>query len=123
MIAGIGGDLVDARRIERVLARFGDRFLERCFTAHEQAVARGRRDPALFLAKRFAAKEAAAKALGSGIAHGMMFRDIGVENDANGRPRLVLTGETARRAEGLALHVTLSDEPPYAMAVVVAERF
>ena len=101
MIVGSGSDLIDIRRVEATLARFGDRFITRCFTPDEIAKAERRRDAGTHVAtyaKRFAAKEAAAKALGTGFSHGVFMRDIGVVNDARGRPTLRLTGGALARA-------------------------
>jgi holo-[acyl-carrier protein] synthase len=133
VILGIGNDLVDIRRIERTLARHGERFLARVFTDAERARAErnaaGPRTPqgrAASYAKRFAAKEAGAKALGTGFAEGVFLRDLGVENLAGGAPTLSLTGAAAARLAaltppGMRPHVALSmtDEYPYASAVVV----
>ncbi len=128
MILGLGNDLCDIRRIERSMERFGDRFLDRVFTEAERAKA-DRRAPqirAATYAKRFAAKEACAKALGTGFSHGVFLRDIGVVNLATGLPTLVLTGGAAARLaaitpDGMAarLHLTMTDEYPMAEAVVV----
>ncbi len=125
MILGIGVDLIDIRRIERTLARFGERFTRRCFTAVERARAERKATPAAVYAKRFAAKEACAKALGTGFNQGVFMRDIGLVNLASGQPTLALTGGAARRLAALTppghaadLHVTLTDEPPLAQAFV-----
>ena len=126
MIIGIGNDLCDIRRIERTIARFGDRFLLRVFTDEERRKAFSRAHPARTFAKRFAAKEAATKALGTGFRQGVHFRDIGVVNAQTGRPTLALTGAAALHLtrltpEGhtLRIDVTLTDEYPMAEAVVV----
>lgn len=126
MIVGIGSDLIDIRRIEKSLERHGERFVQRIFTETEQARAEGRAHRAATYAKRFAAKEACAKALGCGFGQHAAWREIGVENDAAGRPALALTGaarETLTRLTppGFAprLTVSLSDEPPLAVAFVV----
>jgi len=131
MIIGIGNDLVDMRRIEKVMARRGARFAQRCFTEAERDLAERRRAVGRHIdtyATRFAAKEACAKALGTGIAHGVFLRDIGVVNDEHGRPYLRLTGGARARLEALtppgkapALHLTFSDEPPLAQAFVMIE--
>ncbi|RMF71198.1 MAG: holo-ACP synthase [Alphaproteobacteria bacterium] len=125
-LLGIGHDLVDIRRIAAALARHGDRFRRRVFTDDEIAYCEKRADPAAAYARRFAAKEAAAKALGTGFARGVGWREIVVMNDPDGRPELHLHGQAAARAESLApagcrvaVHVSLSDEPPYASAFVV----
>jgi holo-[acyl-carrier protein] synthase len=126
MIIGLGSDLIDITRIERTIARFGDRFLSRCFTEQEQAKARRRADPAATYAKRFAAKEACAKALGTGLRAGVFWRDMGVVNMPGGRPTLVLTGGALIRLATLTpanmtarIDLTMTDEPPLAQAVVI----
>ena len=126
MMLGLGSDLIDIRRIERVLDRFGDRFLERIFTPGERARSEGRRDRAASYAKRFAAKEACSKALGTGFRRGVYWRDMGVINLASGRPTMHLTGGAAARLQELTpsgmtarIDITLTDEPPLAQAVVV----
>lgn len=131
MIIGIGSDLIDIRRVEKVLARYGDRFIKRCFTETEIAKAERRRAAGTHIAtyaKRFAAKEACAKALGTGFSSGVYMKDIGVANDAQGRPALVLTGGAKDRLREItpngkvaSLHLTLTDEPPLAKALVVIE--
>jgi holo-[acyl-carrier protein] synthase len=126
MIIGIGNDLCDIRRIERTIARYGDRFLDRVFTAEERRKAFSRAHPARTFAKRFAAKEAATKALGTGFRAGVHFRDISVVNALSGRPTLALTGGAARHLARLIpegfkarIDVTLTDEYPMAEAVVI----
>jgi holo-[acyl-carrier protein] synthase len=126
MIIGIGSDLIDIRRVERTLERFGDRFTERCFTETERARAEGRRQPAATYAKRFAAKEACAKALGTGFAAGVFHRDMGVVNNAHGQPTLELTGGAKKRLDALLpdgarpkIDITITDEPPLAQVFVV----
>jgi holo-[acyl-carrier protein] synthase len=126
MIIGIGNDLCDIRRIEKTIARYGDRFLERVFTAEERRKAFSRVNPARTFAKRFAAKEAASKALGTGFRSGVHLKDIGVVNALSGRPTLALTGGAARRLARLIpegfkarIDVTLTDEYPMAEAVVI----
>ena len=124
MIAGIGVDVVHVPRIRQALARWQDRFLERVFTSDEIAYARRRRDPAEHLAARFAAKEAALKALGTGLSMGVRWREVEVVRDRGQRPRLALTGRTAEigAARGVrALHVSLTHDGEYAMAQVLAE--
>ncbi len=128
MILGTGSDLCDIRRIEAAIARHGERFLARVFTPTERGRA-ARRNPALLaatLAKRFAAKEAAAKALGTGFREGVFLSDIGVVNLPSGQPTLALTGGAARRLATLvpagmapALALTMTDEYPYAFALVI----
>jgi holo-[acyl-carrier protein] synthase len=127
MIIGIGNDLCDIRRIETALARYGQRFEERCFTEGERAKAAGRADKAGTLAKRFAAKEACSKALGTGIS-GIHWHDMEVVNEETGRPTLKLTGAAmdllaTRVPAGHEpfIHLTLSDEHPLAQAFVVIE--
>ena len=126
MIIGIGNDLVDIRRVERTLARFGDRFLAHVFTDTEQEKANRRPHPAAALAQRFAAKEACSKALGTGFRQGVYWRDIGVDNHPSGKPFLTLTGGARKRLDSLTpegmmaqIDVTLTDEYPLANAVVV----
>ena len=128
MIIGIGNDLIDIRRIERALERFGDRFIQRIFTPLEQKKAERRRNRAETYAKRFAAKEACAKALGTGMRADVYWRDMGVVNLPSGQPTLALTGHAADHLARLLptghearIHLTLSDEHPYALAFVVIE--
>jgi holo-[acyl-carrier protein] synthase len=126
MILGVGTDLIDIRRIERTIARFGERFLERVFTATERQKALRRAQPAAAFAQRYAAKEACAKALGTGFRDGVFWRDIGVDNWPSGQPFLRLEGGAARRLDALLpegriarLDLSLTDEPPFAHAVVI----
>ena len=126
MIIGIGSDLCNIERIEKSLERFGDRFLERVFTETERARADRRANRVATYAKRFAAKEACAKALGTGLNRGVFWRDIGVVNLPGGQPTLVLTGGAAARLEALTpagmvaeIAVSLTDEPPIAHAIVI----
>ena len=126
MIVGIGSDLIDIRRIERTLDRFGERFVARVFTEAERERSERRRNRAASYARRFAAKEACSKALGTGLRDGVFFRDLGVVNLASGRPTMHLTGGAARRLAELIppglearIDVTLTDEPPLAEAVVI----
>jgi holo-[acyl-carrier protein] synthase len=130
MIVGIGTDLCDIRRVERVLARHGDRFLMRVFTETERARAARRTESlrAGTLAKRFAAKEACAKALGTGFSQGVFHSDMGVVNLHSGQPTLALTGGALARLLALLppgttarLHLTMTDERPYAFAQVMIE--
>ncbi|MCD8494142.1 MAG: holo-ACP synthase [Alphaproteobacteria bacterium] len=131
MILGIGNDLLDLRRLEKVMARHEARFIARCFTDEEQQKAERRRAAGTHIAtyaKRFAAKEACAKALGTGIAHGVFMKDIGVVNDEAGKPGLVLTGGAQERLQAMTpagmqpvLHLTLTDEPPLMQAFVIIE--
>ena len=127
MIIGIGNDLIDISRIEKTLARHGERFLDRCFTESERR--RAERRPtsrAATYAKRFAAKEACAKALGTGLSRGVYWRDMGVANLPSGQPTMILTGGALARLRELtpsgmtaSIFVTLTDEPPLAEAFVV----
>src|SRR5436190_23388523 len=126
MILGIGSDLVDVRRIERALERHGERFLTRIFTATERATADRRAKRYETYAKRFAAKEACAKALGTGLRAGVFWRDMGVVNLASGRPTMTLTGGALARLNAMTpvgfkarIDVTVTDEGPMAQAVVV----
>ena len=127
MILGLGSDLVDIRRIEHTLARFGQRFINRIFTDVEQRkAARRPLANAATYAKRFAAKEACAKALGAGLRQGVFWRDMGVANDPSGKPFLALTGGAARRMAAITppgmtakVELSLSDEYPYAQASVI----
>ena len=126
MILGIGNDLCDIRRIEKTIERYGERFLLRVFTAEERRKAFSRAHPARTFAKRFAAKEAATKALGTGFRDGVHFRDIGVVNTSSGRPTLAVTGGAARHLARLTpegftarIDVTLTDEYPLAQAIVI----
>jgi holo-[acyl-carrier protein] synthase len=132
MIIGIGNDLTDIRRIAKTLEKYGDRFVTRVFTPTEQAKAAARtQNPMIYastLAKRFAAKEACAKALGTGIYRGVFFRDMGVVNLPSGQPTLHLTGGALVRLNHLTppgmmakIHISLTDDMPYAQAFVVIE--
>lgn len=126
MILGIGSDLIDISRIERTIARFGDRFLDRVFTREERRRSDGRANRAASYAKRYAAKEACSKALGTGFRRGVYWRDLGVVNLPSGRPGLVLTGGAlaqlnAMTPKGMSARIdlTLTDEPPLAQALVI----
>ena len=128
MIVGLGSDLIDIRRIEETLGRFGPRFTNRIFTELERNRSEKKADRAASYAKRFAAKEACSKALGTGIHQGVFWRDMGVINLRSGRPTMLLTGGAAERLALLIpagmkpnIHITLTDEPPMAMAVVIIE--
>ena len=128
MILGLGSDLMDIRRIQDSLDRFGDRFVQRLFTEVEQARSERKVDRAASYAKRFAAKEACSKALGTGIRHGVFWRDMGVINQRSGKPTMALTGGAAERLAELTppghtavIHLTLTDDHPMAMAVVIIE--
>lgn len=128
MIVGIGNDLIDIRRMEKVLEKHGDRFVERIFTPVEIAKSERRKLRAASYAKRFAAKEACAKALGTGISNGVFWRDMGVVNLPGGKPTMALTGGAAARLAKLlpaghtaAIHLTITDEYPLAQAYVIIE--
>jgi holo-[acyl-carrier protein] synthase len=126
MILGLGSDITDARRIAKVIERHGDRFLTRIFTDIERAKAERRKNRAETYAKRFAAKEACAKALGTGIRHGVWWRDMGVVNMPSGRPTMALTGGARKRLDALTpkgylaqIDLSITDEGPMSMAFVV----
>jgi len=126
MILGIGSDLIDIRRIEQVIERFGDRFLDRVFTDIERRRCDRRANRAAGYARRFAAKEACSKALGTGFRCGVFWRDLGVVNLPTGQPSMRLTGGALQRLKEITppgmvarLDVTLTDEPPIAQAVVI----
>jgi holo-[acyl-carrier protein] synthase len=126
MIIGTGSDLIDIRRVERVIARHGDRFLSRIFTDVERARAERRVRSVETYAKRFAAKEACSKALGTGIRQGVWWRDMGVVNLPGGRPTMLLTGGALKRLEAIPppghtarIDVTITDEYPLAHAHVI----
>jgi len=126
MILGLGSDLIDIRRIEQVIERFGDRFLERIFTDAERQKCDRRADRAASYARRFAAKEACSKALGTGFRKGVFWRDLGVVNLPSGQPSMRLTGGALSRLVEITpagmtarLDITLTDEPPIAQAVVI----
>jgi holo-[acyl-carrier protein] synthase len=126
MILGVGSDLVDVRRIERVIARHGDRFILRIFTAAERAKADRRATRIETYAKRFAAKEACAKALGTGFRAGVFWRDLGVINLPSGRPTMKLTGGALVRRKAITppghearIDLTITDEGPMAQALVI----
>jgi holo-[acyl-carrier protein] synthase len=128
LIIGLGSDLADIRRIEATLERFGERFVARIFTEVERARSERKADRAASYAKRFAAKEACAKALGTGLRAGVFWRDMGVVNARSGQPTLALTGGAARRLAAITpagfeprIHLSLTDDHPYAMAFVVIE--
>ena len=126
MILGVGSDLVDVRRIERVIARHGDRFILRIFTETERAKADRRATRIETYAKRFAAKEACAKALGTGFRRGVFWRDLGVINLPSGRPTMKLTGGALERLRAITppghdarIDLTITDEGPMAQALVI----
>ena len=126
MILGIGSDLVDIKRIESSLERFGDRFVKRIFTEIEQKRSDGRAERAASYAKRFAAKEACSKALGTGLRRGVFWRDMGVVNLRGGKPSMALTGGAAARLAEITpagmtsqIDLTITDEYPLAQAFVI----
>ena len=128
MIIGLGSDLTDIRRIEATLTRFGERFSQRIFTEVERTRSERKADRAASYAKRFAAKEACAKALGTGMRGGVFWRDMGVVNLRSGAPTMALTGGAARRLATIIppglhprIHLSLTDDHPYAQAFVVIE--
>jgi holo-[acyl-carrier protein] synthase len=128
LIVGIGSDLCDIRRIDNSLKRFGERFTHRIYTEVERARSERKGDRAASYAKRFAAKEACAKALGTGIRRGVFWRDMGVANLRSGAPTMALTGGAAERLAELTpagmkavIHLSLTDDHPYAQAFVIIE--
>ena len=128
MILGLGSDLIDIRRIEKTLECYGERFIDRVFTDIEQKKSQGRKQRAASYAKRFAAKEACSKALGTGIRAGVYWRDMGVVNMRSGKPTMALTGGAGEWLKRITpsghkpiIHLTITDDFPMAMAVVVIE--
>jgi holo-[acyl-carrier protein] synthase len=128
MIIGLGSDICDARRIEQVLTRHGERFLNRIFTDAERAKADRRANRVQTYAKRFAAKEACAKALGTGFRRGVFWRDMGVVNLPSGKPTMQLTGGALERLKAITpaghevrIDVSLTDEGPTAQAIVIIQ--
>ncbi len=128
MIIGIGQDMMDIQRIENSLARFGDRFVQRVFTQIEQEKSDRRLKRAASYAKRFAAKEACAKALGTGLSKGVFWRDLGVVNLPSGKPTFHLTGGALARLRAITpkgheahIHLSITDDDPYAQAFVIIE--
>lgn len=126
MILGLGNDVIDIRRIEKTIARFGDRFLDRIFTETERRKSDKRQQRAASYAKRFAAKEACSKALGTGLRKGVFWRDMGVVNLPSGRPTIRLTGGAARQLEKMTppgyearIDLTITDDFPTAQAIVI----
>jgi holo-[acyl-carrier protein] synthase len=126
MIIGLGLDIIDTRRIARVIEKYGDRFLDRVYTAAERAKADGRKNRMETYAKRYAAKEACAKALGTGFRRGVFWRDLGVVNLPGGKPSMQLTGGALKRLQAITpagcdpvIDVSLTDEGPTAQAIVV----
>ena len=128
MIIGLGSDLIDIRRVENSINRFGDRFTHRVFTETERKKSDKRRNRAASYAKRFAANEACSKALGTGISRGVYWRDMGVVNDRSGKPSMLLTNQAAKRLAEMIpvgyqphIHVTITDDYPLAQAFVIIE--
>ncbi len=128
MILGIGSDLSDIRRVAATLERFGERFTHRVFTEIERTRSERKPDRASSYAKRFAAKEACAKALGTGMRRGVFWKDMGVVNARSGQPTMALTGGAAARLAAMVpagwrgvIHLSLTDDHPYAQAFVVIE--
>lgn len=128
MILGIGSDIIDIRRIEKMVAQYGNRFLKRLYTDMEQRKAQTRADPIPTYAKRFAAKEACAKALGTGIYQGVFFRDMGVVNLPSGQPTMELTHGALKRLKTMTpagmttrIHLTITDDAHWAQAFVIIE--
>jgi len=126
MIIGLGNDIIDIRRVERTIERYGERFLSRIFTETERLKSENRAGRAASYAKRFAAKEACAKALGTGFRHGVFWRDIGVVNLPSGRPTLQLTGGASRALQRLTpeghevrIDLSITDDFPTAQAIVI----
>ncbi|CAM1652337.1 4'-phosphopantetheinyl transferase domain [Bartonella choladocola] len=128
MIIGIGNDMIDIRRVEKTLARHGTRFIDRIFTPIEQKRSEGRKNRVASYAKRFAAKEACAKALGTGISRGVWWKDMGVVNLPGGKPTIMLTNNAKifldkMTPEGhkAVIHLTITDDFPWAQAFVIIE--
>jgi holo-[acyl-carrier protein] synthase len=128
LIIGLGSDLCDIRRIDKSLERFGERFIARIYTDVERARSERKADRAATYAKRFAAKEACAKALGTGIRRGVFWRDMGVVNMRSGQPTMALEGGAKARLEAMTppghravIHLSLTDDHPYAQAFVIIE--
>lgn len=131
MIIGIGSDVIDSNRVGKVLERYGERFTNRCFTPEERAKAERRREAGTHIAtyaKRFAAKEAMSKALGTGFSHGVFMKDMGVVNDYAGKPSFILAGGALERLQSMIpagktanIHLTLTDDPPIVQAFVIIE--
>jgi holo-[acyl-carrier protein] synthase len=126
MILGIGNDIIDARRVGKVIERHGERFLARIYTEAERAKAERRKNRVETYAKRFAAKEACAKALGTGIRQGVWWRDMGVVNLPSGKPTMKLTGGALKRLEAITppghdaqIDLTITDDGPMAQAIVI----
>ena len=128
MIVGIGNDVIDIRRIEETLEKYGERFIQRIFTDVEVAKSERRAQRAASYAKRFAAKEACSKALGTGFRANVFWKDMGVVNEPSGKPTMVLTGGAKAQLDKLTpaghairIHLTITDDFPYAHAFVMIE--
>jgi holo-[acyl-carrier protein] synthase len=128
MIIGLGSDLIDIRRIEKTLERHGTRFIDRIFTDTEKRKSEGRKQRAASYAKRFAAKEACSKALGTGLSQGVFWKDMGVANLPSGKPTMVLSGGAKARLDQMVpsgkranIHLTITDDFPLAQAFVIIE--
>jgi holo-[acyl-carrier protein] synthase len=128
MIIGLGSDLIDIRRIEKTLERHGTRFIDRIFTDTEKRKSEGRKQRAASYAKRFAAKEACSKALGTGLSKGVFWKDMGVANLPSGKPTMVLSGGAKARLDQMVpsgkranIHLTITDDFPLAQAFVIIE--
>ena len=128
MIIGIGNDLINIERIEKTLSKYVNRFVNRVFTDIEIKKSDNRLKRSSSYAKRFAAKEAVTKALGTGLSNGVFFKDIGIENDKYGKPKIVLTGGAKLRLENILpehhkakINVTITDDHPWAQALVIIE--
>ena len=126
MIIGLGNDIIDIRRIEKTIERYGERFLDRIYTLTERERSERRRERVASYAKRFAAKEACAKALGTGLRNGVFWRDMGVVNLPSGRPTLSLTNGAARQLDAITpsghqarIDLTITDDYPLAQAIVI----
>ena len=126
MIIGVGSDIIDITRIDNTIKRFGNRFINRCFTKIEKDKSNQRNNRSSSFAKRFAAKEAFSKALGTGFSQGVFFKDIGVINNINGKPNIKLTGNAltrynklAPKGKKLSINITLTDENNLAYAMVI----
>jgi holo-[acyl-carrier protein] synthase len=128
MIIGLGNDMIDIRRVEKTLERYGERFTRRVFTEIERRKSDRRAERAASYSKRYAAKEACAKALGTGFSRGVFWRDLGVVNEPSGKPTMVLTGGAGERLQAIVpkghkphIHLTITDDFPYAQAFVIIE--
>ena len=126
MIIGIGSDIVDIKRIKKTLNKFGDRFIDRCFTEKEKIKSEGRYNKFASYAKRYAAKEACSKALGTGLSKGVYWKDIGVINNKDGKPFIQLTGNALKKLKQItpkdrvpSINLSISDEKDIAFAVVI----